>query len=185
MSFGAGPRNHLWLCGWQSLRPVRRVAELGSLGSMTIRPHSSVADLPFGAKREALHRAGSPVREGLNRLGELELDYGDMVYRFEDNRFVEATFPLPIMLEIGEHRVDGHSLVAWLRQHDPFYREAHGFAIAPSFGIAVDLDDADPQQWTTAFAAGRWDKMSCHPTRRCTERAPAGTLSGYADAAGG
>jgi hypothetical protein len=126
---------------------------------MTIRPHNSVADLPFGATRETLRRVGTPPREHLNRLGELELDYGDMVFRFEHNRFVEATFPLPVMLEIGEHRVDGRSLVAWLRQHDPCYREVHGFAVAPSFGIAVDLDDDDPQQWTTAFAAGRWDKL--------------------------
>lgn len=127
---------------------------------MTIHPYTSVADLPFGATREALRRAGPPVREHLSIRGDLELDYGDMVYRFQQSRFVEATFPLPEVLWIGEQRVDGRSLVAWLRHRDPSYRERHGFAVAPSFGIAVDLDDDDPKHWTTAFAAGRWPDVS-------------------------
>jgi hypothetical protein len=126
---------------------------------MTIRAHKSVGDLPFGATRAALHKAGTPVRERLNRLGELELDYGQIVYRFEHDRFVEATFPLPAVLEIDDQRVEGSSLIAFLRQHDPCFREVHGFAVAPSFGLAVDLDDDDPTRWTTAFALGRWDKI--------------------------
>ncbi len=128
-------------------------------GIMTIRPHKSVGDLPFGATREALQKLGTPVRECLNRLGELELHFGKIIYRFEQDRFVEATFPLPATLEIEDQRVDGRSLIAFLRQHDPCFREAHGFAVAPSFGLAVDLDDDDPQHWTTAFAAGRWDNI--------------------------
>ena len=125
---------------------------------MTIHPHKSVGDFLFGTTRAALHKAGTPVRERLSRLGELELDYGQIVYRFEQDRFVEATFPLPAMIEIGDQRVEGSSLIAFLRQHDPCFREAHGFAVAPSFGLAVDLDDDDPSRWTTAFASAQWAK---------------------------
>jgi len=126
---------------------------------MTIRSHKSVDNIAFGATRAALHNIGTPVRERSNRLGELELDYGQIVYRFEHDRFVEATFPLPAVLEIDGQQVEGSSLIAFLRQHDPCFREVHGFAVAPSFGLAVDLDDDDPSRWTTAFALGRWDKI--------------------------
>jgi hypothetical protein len=126
---------------------------------MTIRPHKSVGELAFGARPAALHNAGNRVRERLNRRGELELDFGQIVYRFEHDRFVEATFPLPTMLVIDDQQVEGGSLITFLRQHDPDFREVHGFAVAPSFGLAVDLDEDDPNHWTTAFAAGRWDDI--------------------------
>ena len=126
---------------------------------MIIHPHKSVGDFPFGAPRATLLKTGTPLRERLNRIGELELDYGKIVYRFEQDRFVEATFPLPAVLEVDDQRVEGCSLIAFLKKNDPCFREAQGFAIAPSFGLAVDLDEDDPNRWTTAFAAGRWDRI--------------------------
>ena len=126
---------------------------------MTIHPCKSVGDLHFGSERAAFEQFGAPVRESVNRLGELELHFEGIVYRFEQDRFVEATFPLPPVLVIGNREVEGDSLVVFLRNHDPRFFEAHGFAVAPKFGLAVDLDDDDPLRWTTAFAAGRWDDI--------------------------
>jgi hypothetical protein len=129
---------------------------------MTIHSHKSVGGVPFGASRTALSEAGSPLRESVNRLGELELDFGQIVYRFKGDRFVEATFPLPSILELNGQRVEGCSLLAFLRLHDSGFREVHGFVVAPNLGLAVDLDDGDddnPRHWTTAFSAGRWDNI--------------------------
>ena len=124
---------------------------------MTIHSHKSVGDFPFGAARAALSAAGSPVREGVNRTGEHQMDFGQIIYRFAGDAFVEASFPLPPMLTIDGQQVEGCSLVAFLRQCDPGFREVHGFAVAPSLGLAVDLDHDD--HWTTAFTAGRWDNI--------------------------
>jgi hypothetical protein len=126
---------------------------------MTVLSLKSVGDVSFGASRSVLSGTGRPLRESVNRLGELVLDFGEIVYRFDEDRFVEATFPLPALLELNGQRVEGGSLLTFLRLHDPNFREVRGFAVAPSFGLAIDLDGDDPRQWTTAFSAGRWDDI--------------------------
>jgi hypothetical protein len=97
---------------------------------MTIRAPKSVGDFPFGASRAALTAVGRPVREGVNRIGLHEVEFGEIIYRFEDDAFVEASFPLPSSLTIDDRQVEGASLIAFLRKHDPSFREVHGFGVA-------------------------------------------------------
>lgn len=124
---------------------------------MTLLPLQSVEGFPFGASRTALHSNADPIKERTNRAGLLEVDFGHIIYRFDQDHFVEATFQLPEVIEIDGSQIRGESLIEHLRQHDPRFREKHGFAIAPGFGLAVDLDEDTSRPWTTAFAEGKWD----------------------------
>lgn len=124
---------------------------------MTICSLQSVSGIPFGADRSALARFGSPLREGRNQRGEDEVTFTTTVYRFLAGRLVEVSFQLPAEIELNGQKVAGGALVAFLKQHDPGFRERHGFAIAPGLGLAVDVEHDD--HWTSAFVTGRWDHV--------------------------
>ena len=124
---------------------------------MKIRSLHSVSNVSFGASRDALCAFGSPLRESINSLGESVVDFGSIIFRFADGRMVEASFPLPSVIDLDGQEVAGSALLAFLAQHDRDFREVVGFAIAHNLGLAVDLDHDD--HWTTAFVAGRWDKV--------------------------
>lgn len=123
---------------------------------MNIQSLKSVDGVPFGTSPSALTSQRKPLRESINRSGELEVDFGDIVYRFAEEKLVEATFALPESLVINDEIVSGASLISFLSQKDPAFAERHGFAIAPNLGIAVDLDDEN-KHWTSVFVKGRWD----------------------------
>lgn len=123
---------------------------------MNIQSHTAVDGVCFGTSPSALISQRKPLRERINRSGEFEVDYGDIVYRFVDEKLVEATFALPRSLVINDEFVEGASLIAFLSQRDPTFVKRHGFAIASILGIAVDLDDEN-NHWTSVFAKGRWD----------------------------
>jgi hypothetical protein len=124
---------------------------------MKIYALKSVGGIPFGADRSLVLSLGHPLRESRSTLGEDQLEFPDAVYRFVDGKFVEVSFRLPEVLELDEHRVSGASLVDFLKSHDTDFRERYGFAIAPNFGVAVDLDHDDC--WVSAFVAGRWSNI--------------------------
>jgi hypothetical protein len=133
------------------------VSLLGTDPFLTIRSLKSVNDIPFGADRSALSGLGSPLRDTRNQRGEAELAFAEGIYRFAAGKLVEVSFRLPSIIEVNEHRVAGGSLVEFLKQHDPKFREVYGFAVAPTLGLAVDVEHDD--HWTTAFVAGRWDHL--------------------------
>jgi|GEM_PF-4651333 len=125
-----------------------------------MRIHSliSVDGVPFGTPREGLPDLGTPVRDYINRLGDHVLDFGKIIYRFGAEGMVEVSFPLPTVIDLNGHEVEGSALLAYLEQHDASFRRAHGFGVAATLGIAVDLDD--DEHWTTVFVAGRWDQSN-------------------------
>ena len=133
------------------------MAQLFSLGVMTIRSLQSVGGIPFGADRSALAALGAPLREGRNRRGEDEVTFDNAIYRFAAGKLVEVSFQLPAEVELNGQRVAGSSLVAFLKQHDSEFRERYGFAIAPTLGLAVDVEHTD--HWASAFVTGRWDHI--------------------------
>ena len=124
---------------------------------MVIRSLHSVDGIPFGASREALSALGQPQRESVSRLGEQEVHFERIIYRFAEGAFVEASFPVAPGIDLDGQFVEGATLISYLQRHDSGFREAHGFAIAPTLGLAVDLDDSAP--WGTAFAAGHWEAV--------------------------
>ena len=124
---------------------------------MTIRSLQSVGGIPFGSDRSALAVLGAPLCEGRNQRGEDEVTFATAIYRFAAGRLVEVSFQLPEEVDLDGQRVSGDSLVSFLRQHDSAFRERYGFAIAPTLGLAVDIEHDD--HWTSAFTAGRWDHV--------------------------
>jgi hypothetical protein len=124
---------------------------------MTICSLESVGGIPFGADRSALLALGAPLREGRNQRGEEEVTFATAIYRFAAGKLVEVSFQLPEEVDLNGQRVARDSLVSFLKQHDSGFRERYGFAIAPTLGLAVDVEHDN--HWTSAFAAGRWDRI--------------------------
>ena len=124
---------------------------------MTICSLQSVGGIPFGADRSALGRLGSPLREGRNQRGEEEVAFATAIYRFAAGKLVEVSFQLPAQVELNGQKIAGDSLVSFLKQHDSGFRERYGFAIAPSLGLAVDVEHDD--HWTSAFVTVKWDHI--------------------------
>ncbi|WP_257645596.1 hypothetical protein [Ottowia beijingensis] len=61
---------------------------------MKLKPYAEVDGLPFTVRRADLQRRhGAPLRERGNGIGLTELDYGDVVFRFQDGsgRLEEVT----------------------------------------------------------------------------------------------
>ena len=85
------------------------------------------------------------------------MTFDSAIYRFAAEKFVEVSFRGPSEIELNGQRVAGSSLVAFLKRHDPAFRERYGFAIAPTLGLAVDVEHSEC--WATAFVAGRWDHV--------------------------
>lgn len=111
----------------------------------------------FGSGRSALSSLGKPLHEGRNKRGEEELFFDHVVYRFADGKLVEVSFEVPSIIELDGNPIEAAASIPFLKQHDSKFREVYGFGIAPSLGLAIDLEhDAS---WATAFAAGRWDNM--------------------------
>jgi hypothetical protein len=118
---------------------------------MQLVPFTRVDDTPFTiTPAEVRQRRGQPVREARNEVELHELDYGHVVYRFQDSgRLEEVTVRAPV-LHLGNVAVPFRSLAAWLREHDPGLFERAGFLVSPAFGLAFDPADST---WVTALAA--------------------------------
>jgi len=127
------------------------------LGVLTICSFQSVGGILFGAERSALASLGVSLCEGRNQRGEDEVTFETAIYRFAAGKLVEVSFQLPAELDLNGHPIAGGLLLVVLKQYDPGFRERHGFAIAPTLGLAVDL--AHDSHWITAFVAGRWDHI--------------------------
>ena len=117
---------------------------------MTLEPFESVGGTPFTLTAGGLlRRRGTPWRSQRNGVGLDEMDYGDAVYRFQDNgRLEEVTMQVPV-LRLGNVAVPFTSLVPFVLEHDAaaFWRAR--FLVSPRFGIA--FDPVEPA-WVTALA---------------------------------
>ena len=117
---------------------------------MKLEPYLRVDDTPFSATREQILRArGEPWRSGRNSVGLNELDYGDVVYRFQDGgRLEEITLEAQVLTLAGT-AVPFEWLAGFIRGQDPEAFERAGFLVSPAFGLA--FDPSEPF-WVTALA---------------------------------
>jgi hypothetical protein len=117
---------------------------------MKLEPFAQVDDAPFTLTREDLRRTrGEPWRALRNDVGLNEMDYGDVVYRFQDNGRLEEITREAKVLHIGNVAVPFEQLAAFVRSQDTEAFERAGFLVSPLFGLAFD-----PSQpyWVTALA---------------------------------
>jgi hypothetical protein len=117
---------------------------------MKLTPFSSVDGVPFSVSREeVLRMRGRPVREGRNDVGLNELDYEDVVYRFQDcGRLEEITAQAPVV-NLGTVAVPFVALERFVRENDSSMFERAGFVVSPTFGLAFDPRCSS---WVTALA---------------------------------
>ena len=124
---------------------------------MKLQPFTSVNGVPFNVSRgEVLRRRGRPTREGRNDIGLNELDYGDVVFRFQDSGRLEEVTTQARVLNLGTVAVPFGTLERFVKDNDSSAFERAGFVISPMFGLAFD-----PQcpHWVTALAShcmGEW-----------------------------
>ncbi|MBA2962100.1 MULTISPECIES: hypothetical protein [Ramlibacter] len=117
---------------------------------MRLDPYVQVDDTPFTLSREELQRArGDPWRALRNGVGLHEMDYGDVVYRFQDNGRLEEVTVQAEVVTIGNVAVPFATLAAFIRAHDPEAFERAGFLVSPQLGLA--FDPSEPF-WVTALA---------------------------------
>lgn len=119
---------------------------------MHLEPFVRVDAMPFSASEAEVRAAhGKPLKTGRNGIGLNELDYGGVVYRFQDSgRLEEITLQSPLTF-IGQAAVPFGALAAYVQSQDAGHFERGDFLVSPRFGIAFDPDAATP--WVTALAA--------------------------------
>ena len=117
---------------------------------MKLDPYVQVDRTPFSASSaDILGARGQPWRSGRNGVGLNELDYGDVVYRFQDcGRLEEITLQAEVVT-LGNVAVPFETLAAFLRAQDPEVFERAGFVVSPRFGLAFDPKEPF---WVTALA---------------------------------
>jgi hypothetical protein len=115
-----------------------------------LQPYQHVDEVSFAVSRAELVRArGEPMSTGRNDVGLDELDYGDVVYRFQDSgRLEEVTLEAKVLM-LGNVAIPFGRLAAFVRAQDPEVFERAGFVVSPGFGLAFDPDEPF---WITALA---------------------------------
>jgi hypothetical protein len=117
---------------------------------MRLEPFVRVDGTPFATSRDEVLRArGAPLRQGRNAVGLTELDYDDVVYRFQDSGRLEEVTSRAEVLVMGSVAVPFRSLEAFVRAQDPAAFERVGFVVSPRFGLA--FVPSEPC-WVTALA---------------------------------
>lgn len=117
---------------------------------MKLQPFEQVDTVSFSASTEdVLRRCGEPWRSTRNGVGLNELDYGDVVYRFQDSGRLEEITARAEVVSIGNVVIPFEMLAAFLRGQDPDAFERAGFLVSPAFGLA--FDPSEPF-WVTALA---------------------------------
>ena len=117
---------------------------------MRLEPYVRVDDTLFSATSADIVRArGQPWHTGRNGVGLNELDYGDVVYRFQDSGRLEEITMQAAVVNIGNVAVPFSNLAGFVRAHDPEAFDRAGFVVSPRFGLA--FDPSQPS-WVTALA---------------------------------
>jgi hypothetical protein len=117
---------------------------------MRLEPFESVDGCAFAVSQaDVVRTRGVPARAARNGVGLDELDYGSVVYRFQDNgRLEEVTAQAPV-LDLGTVAVPFATLEAFIVDQDPTAFRRAGFVVSPRFGLA--FDPSEPC-WVTALA---------------------------------
>lgn len=117
---------------------------------MKLQPYLQVDATPFAVTpSELVGKLGKPWRAGRNGVGLDELDYGDVVYRFQDSGRLEEVTLQAKVVTLGNLAVPFAALAAFVREQDPEAFERVGFLVSPAFGLA--FDPTEPY-WVTALA---------------------------------
>lgn len=127
---------------------------------MTLQPYVQVDDTPFSVSSADIERdRGKPWRAGRNGVGLNELDYGEVIFRFQDcGRLEEITLQAKVV-KLGNVAVPFEALAGFIRGQDPQAFDRAGFLVSPAFGVA--FDPAEPF-WVTALARHcipEWEKL--------------------------
>lgn len=117
---------------------------------MRLDPYLSFAGYAFSLQRDdVIKRRGEPRKARRNEVALHEMDYGDVVLRFQDSgRLEEITAPAPV-LHLASVAVPFESLQPFVLAQDTtaFWRAR--FLVSPAFGLA--FDPTEPP-WITALA---------------------------------
>jgi hypothetical protein len=117
---------------------------------MRLEPFVHVDANAFSSTREdVLREHGRPARERRNEIGLTELDYRNVVFRFQDCGRLEEITTLAPVLHLGSLAIPFASLEDFIREHDPAAFERAGFIVSPAYGVAFDPTEAC---WVTALA---------------------------------
>lgn len=118
---------------------------------MKLEPYVRVDGMPFSASREqVISRHGPPFKVLRNGVGLNEMDYGSVIYRFQDSgRLEEVTMRAPV-LYIGATDVPFAGLAGFIQANDVSAFERAGFIVSPKYGLAFDPHCPD---WVTVLAA--------------------------------
>jgi len=118
---------------------------------MHLDPFLRVDDVDFSATHDDIVRLrGLPASVQRNDVGLTALDYGSVVYRFQDNGRLEEITLEAAVVQIGNVAVPFGALAAFVRASDTQAFERAGFLVSPRFGLA--FDPTEPC-WVTALAA--------------------------------
>ncbi len=121
---------------------------------MKLSPFLQVDDTPFSASPEFVQaRRGAPLRRQRNAVALTEWDYGDTVFRFQDNgQLEEVTRRAPLLYLLtadGVADIPFGGLAGFVRAQDAGVFERAGFLVSPRFGLAFVPGEPD---WVTALA---------------------------------
>ena len=118
---------------------------------MRLEPYVRVDETLFTATSDDLRaRLGAPLRTGRNAIGLTALDYGDVVFRFQDSGRLEEVTARGTVLHLGVLAVPFASLAGFVQAHDTEAFQRAGFIVSPRFGLAFDPNEPP---WLTALAA--------------------------------
>jgi hypothetical protein len=127
---------------------------------MTLQPYEQVDGTPFSVSSADIERErGQPWRAGRNGVGLTELDYGEVIYRFQDSGRLEEITLQARVVKLGNVTVPFEALAGFIRGQDPKAFDRAGFLVSPAFGLA--FDPAEPF-WVTALARHcipEWEKL--------------------------
>ncbi len=136
---------------------------------MRLHPFRRVDDTPFTARRADVERVrGAAPQLTHDPLGLTALDYGEVVFRFQDSsgRLEEVTRRAPMLylvLPQGVADVPFGGLAAFVRAHDAGHFERAGFLVSPRLGLAFVPGEPD---WVTALAPhciDSWRRLGAAP----------------------
>lgn len=127
---------------------------------MHLDPFVAVDGLPFTTTPQQLRALrGAPQEETRNAVELNELDYGDVVYRFQDSGRLEEVTRQARVVHLGPIAVPFPALEAFVTAHDPDHFERAGFIVSPRYGLAFV---PNPSRWVTALAGhcvGTWREI--------------------------
>ena len=127
---------------------------------MHLEPFVRVDGTPFTATRADILRShGQPLSEIRNPVGLSELDYGAVVYRFQDSGRLEEITTRAEVLHLGVVSIPFRDLALFVQTNDAAAFERAGFLVSPLYGLA--FVPAEPC-WVTALARhclGAWEAL--------------------------